>query len=179
MSEVVVRRFVGADTVETVEVFKAIYAATSGSYPLLRECSDAAVETWLANKKWFGRWVAVAGSGTAKRVVGHVGSCSAASDTSRALWTDALGVETHKLSVISRLGVSPAAQRSGVAWNLLKAAVEQAQVAGNTAVLDVAASNVTAIRLYQAFGFEIVATSTGSWDGKPLEIAVLVYCEKK
>lgn len=175
MSEVVVRRFDEADAVETVEVFKAIHAATSGSYPLLRECSDAAVETWLGNKNWFNRWVAVSGLGPAKRVVGHVGICSAGSDTSLTLWTDALGVETGELSVVSKLGVSPAAQRSGVAWNLLKVAVEQAQAAGNAAVLDVASSNVAAIRLYQAFGFRTVATAEDSWDGKPLEVAAMVY----
>lgn len=102
---------------------------------------DAA--SWLTPAEFVGAWVAVDGG----EVLGHI-----------AVVSD----DTSELSV-TRLFVTPAAQRRGVASALLMAAVGHARNEQRQLSLDVVDVSTAAIALYEKLGWRLVDVRPASW----------------
>ncbi|GAA1136207.1 hypothetical protein GCM10009630_38970 [Kribbella jejuensis] len=71
-------------------------------------------------------------------------------------------VELDVVEVL-RIAVAPAERRTGIGGQLLTIALERC--AGRTVLLEVAASNESAIGLYRGFGFEEISRRRGYYAG--------------
>ncbi|MEU5956101.1 GNAT family N-acetyltransferase [Streptomyces sp. NPDC047525] len=115
---------------------------------------------WLAGGSLIGAWVAELGG----RVVGHVALCrSGADDVAPALWSGREGLAGERVAVVSRLFVAPGARGHGIGAMLLDRVVAEAGELGLATVLDVVASDTSAIALYERTGWRFLGTDEQHW----------------
>jgi [ribosomal protein S18]-alanine N-acetyltransferase len=75
---------------------------------------------------------------------------------------------------INTLAVAPAARRRGVATALLRAVMAEAELEGALkATLEVRASNVAALALYERLGFRVSAKRAGYYTNPPEDALIL------
>ncbi|MFE7271855.1 GNAT family N-acetyltransferase [Streptomyces sp. NPDC057623] len=116
--------------------------------------------SWLARPSLLAAWVADLDG----QLVGHVGlSRGTTGDMAAALWSAREGVKPDVTAVVSRLFVDPAARGHGLGAALLEHAVGEARARGLYLVLDVVASDVSAIALYERLGWQLLATVEQQW----------------
>jgi ribosomal protein S18 acetylase RimI-like enzyme len=117
--------------------------------------------TWLAHAGQVGAWVAELDGQT----VGHIAlSSPRTGDLAPHVWSRTVGAGVDHAGVISRLFVGPAARGRGVASLLLAQAVHHAQERGLHPVLDVVASDASAIALYERLGWSRLGQFDQAWD---------------
>ena len=119
-------------------------------YPL-RWPSDPVL--FLSPPDTLGTWVAEAGG----RVVGHAVLCAATDDESAAVWSRESGLTPSQLGSVKRFFVAREARGAGLGRALLEAACAEGAARGLRLALDVAETNRDAIRLYERFGWTLVA----------------------
>ena len=129
--DVVVRDRVEADLPACVEALRRVHEADD--YPREWPADPA---SWLCPAACVGTWVATLD----RDVVGHV--VTTAPDAGRA-W-------------VSRLFVTPSAQRRGVAAALLEVAGEDARSVGRSLELGVVEESTAAIALYERLGWTLL-----------------------
>lgn len=116
--------------------------------------------SWLARPSLLAAWVADLNG----QVVGHVGlSRGTMDDAAAALWSAREGEMPDVTAVVSRLFVDPAARGNGLGAVLLEQAVGEARSRGLHPVLDVVASDVSAIALYERLGWQLLDTVDQQW----------------
>ncbi|MFJ1881793.1 GNAT family N-acetyltransferase [Streptomyces sp. NPDC088137] len=127
---------------------------------------------WLAQPSLFAAWVAELDG----KVVGHVGLCEGgAGDRAPVLWSRRAGVPVEKAAVISRLFVSPTARGHGVGALLMERATGEARRRERHPVLDVLASDTSAVALYGRLGWTLLATVDHRWSPTETE-TVTLHC---
>ena len=114
--------------------------------------------------------VAVEGSAT----VGHAGLHRWTPDTACLLQPEVLGVDPHRLGVVARLFVAPAARRSGAGEALLRDMTAEAHRRSLWPVLDVATQFTGAAALYEKCGWRCVGEETVVV-GAPTPFPTLVF----
>ncbi|MER6448390.1 GNAT family N-acetyltransferase [Streptomyces venezuelae] len=125
---------------------------------------------WLSGPTLLAAWVAELDG----RIVGHVGlSRSAADDAAPALWSGREGVGAAAAAVVGRLFVAPAARGHGIGALLMARATQEARGRALHPVLDVVASDTSAVALYERLGWELLATVEQRWSP---ELTVTVRC---
>ncbi|MFE3325419.1 GNAT family N-acetyltransferase [Streptomyces sp. NPDC059176] len=125
---------------------------------------------WLSRTSLLGAWVA----GLDDRLVGHVGlSRSGEGDLAAGLWSARNGASRAPAAVVSRLFVSPQARGHGMGALLIGHAVEEARRHGVHPVLDVVASDTSAVALYERLGWKLMATVEQRWSPSQL---VVIRC---
>jgi GNAT superfamily N-acetyltransferase len=138
---------------------------------------------WLQPPRQRNAWVAVtvvppepAGQDEPEgRIAGHVALNTAEGDPSIGISSEACGLTTDRLAVVSRLFVSVGCRRRGLARALLGHAVGHAHSQGLRPVLDVLEADRAAIALYEADGWQRVGSVTfRSRLGEPLPGSVYV-----
>ncbi|MGW6574732.1 GNAT family N-acetyltransferase [Streptomyces sp. NPDC054945] len=108
------------------------------------------------------------------RIVGHIGLFrSAADDAAAALWNGREGTNRAPAAVIGRLFVAPAARGHGIGALLMARATREARERDLHPVLDVVASDTSAVALYERLGWELLATVEQRWSP---ERTVTVHC---
>ena len=134
---------------------------------------DAGLGAFVAPDDALGAWVAELDG----ELEGNVLLRPRSAPPSVLLAADALAVEPSRLGFVARLMVAPHARRRGVARRLLDVAVREARRQGLVPVLDVVTSDVAAIALYEAAGWqrlgELVVTMR---DGR--DLALLVFAPR-
>lgn len=125
---------------------------------------------WLSQPALLAAWVAELDG----RVVGHIGlSRSEPGDAAPVLWSSREGASSASAVVVNRLFVAPAARGHGIGALLLAQAMRDAQERDLHPVLDVVASDASAVALYERLGWELLATVEQQWSP---EQAVVVHC---
>ncbi|MFB7254251.1 GNAT family N-acetyltransferase [Streptomyces nojiriensis] len=125
---------------------------------------------WLSGPELLAAWVAELDG----RIVGHIGlSRAAADDAAPALWSGREGVSGAAAAVVGRLFVAPAARGHGIGELLMARAAREARERDLHPVLDVVASDASAVALYERLGWELLATVEQRWSP---ERTVTVHC---
>ncbi|MFF4266099.1 GNAT family N-acetyltransferase [Streptomyces virginiae] len=125
---------------------------------------------WLSQPALLAAWVAELDG----RIVGHIGlSRGEADDAAPALWSGREGVSSAAAAVVGRLFVAPAARGHGIGALLMERAVREARERARHPVLDVVASDTSAVALYERLGWERLATVEQRWSP---EHTVTVHC---
>ncbi|WP_461028189.1 GNAT family N-acetyltransferase [Streptomyces sparsus] len=126
---------------------------------------------WLTRPALVSAWVAELDG----RVAGHVClSGSGVGDVAPDLWSAREGVSGDEAAVVSRLFVAPAARGHGLGAALLARAAAQARARGLHPVLDVVASDTTAVALYERLGWALLGIGEQRWSPDRL-VAVRCY----
>jgi GNAT superfamily N-acetyltransferase len=129
------------------------------------------LEQFLASPDALSAWV-VEERG---EVVGHVALHRRSSDAVLALASEVLHQPTHRLGVVARLLVAPAARRRGIGRLLLETAAGESQRRGLWPILDVVTEHLDAIRLYEQVGWIRAGQVTARFgDGNDLEEIVFL-----
>lgn len=150
-----IRQRLDHDLDECVVVLAAVHE--QDGYPLNWPDNP---HSWLARPALFAAWVAERNG----RIVGHVGlSRGTEHDAAAALWGAREGRGPDKAAVISRLYVCPAARGHGLGAALLDKAAGEAHSRGLQPVLDVVASDTSAVSLYERAGWQLLATVDEQW----------------
>ncbi|MFI8007919.1 GNAT family N-acetyltransferase [Streptomyces sp. NPDC086010] len=127
-------------------------------------------DEWLSSASLLGAWVVEVGG----HLVGHVSlSSSGEGDLAPDLWSARNGTPKELTAVVSRLFVAPQARGHRVGALLIGRAVEEARRQGLHPVLDVVASDTAAATLYEALGWERIATVEQRWSPSQL---VAIHC---
>jgi len=154
----VIRRRNESELDECVRVLAEVHRRDG--YPMRWPASPVG---WLAEPALFTAWVASLDG----RLVGHVGLSRAEhGDTAAALYGE-------DAAMVSRLFVSPAARGHGTGTALLKVAVREARQNGLRPVLDVLATSVSAVALYERLGWRLLGTADRQWG--PDQVVVRCY----
>ncbi|MFF3087912.1 GNAT family N-acetyltransferase [Streptomyces nojiriensis] len=126
---------------------------------------------WLSGPELLAAWVAELDG----RIVGHIGlSRAAADDAAPALWSSREGVSgAAAAAVVGRLFVAPAARGHGIGELLMARATREARERDLHPVLDVVASDASAVALYERLGWELLATVEQRWSPRR---TVTVHC---
>ncbi|MEY2227169.1 GNAT family N-acetyltransferase [Streptomyces sp. BF23-19] len=125
---------------------------------------------WLSRPALLAAWVAELDG----RIVGHIGlSRGEPDDAAPALWSSREGVNSTAAAVVGRLFVAPAARGHGIGALLMARAVREARERDLRPVLDVVASDASAVALYERLGWERLATVEQRWSP---ERTVTVHC---
>ncbi|CAG6396350.1 GNAT family N-acetyltransferase [Streptomyces cocklensis] len=115
---------------------------------------------WLAPPAQLAAWVAELDG----RVVGHAGlSRSEEGDAAAALWNRRGGAGAGEAAVVGRLFVALAARGHGIGALLMAQVVAEAREHGLHPVLDVVASDSSAVALYERLGWELLGTVEQRW----------------
>lgn len=112
------------------------------------------------------------------RIVGHAALHQASVDPTLAAAQRATALPADRLAVVSRLFTSPALRRAGIGRALLRHAAGQAESRGQRAVLDVGQTLHAPVALYEAEGWERVASLALRVDDAVLDLWVYVSPEK-
>lgn len=125
---------------------------------------------WLMQPSLVAAWVAELDG----RIVGHIGlSRSEADDAAPVLWSSREGVSSAAVAVVNRLFVAPTARGHGIGALLMTRVMREAKERGLHPVLDVVASDTSAVALYERLGWELLATVEQQWGP---EQTVTVHC---
>jgi GNAT superfamily N-acetyltransferase len=144
-----------------VELARAVHERDGYPHYLPDDLTD-----FLVMPDAYGTWVAERDG----RILGHVALRRRTAPAPMELASAATGQPAHRLGVISRLLVAPAARRAGVGRRLLEHAREQAVNRGLWPVLDVAADLTGALRLYESCGWARAGAVTVTFrDGNSLD----------
>ncbi|MEU9101287.1 GNAT family N-acetyltransferase [Streptomyces sp. NPDC048361] len=127
-------------------------------------------DAWLSQPALLAAWVAELDG----RIVGHIGlSRSEAGDVAPGLWGGREGASRASAGVVSRLFVASAARGHGIGALLMAQAMRDARERDLHPVLDVVASDASAVALYERLGWELLGTVEQQWS---LEQTVVVHC---
>ncbi|MEV7557259.1 GNAT family N-acetyltransferase [Streptomyces sp. NPDC089795] len=160
-----VRRRTEADLAACVRVLAEVHERNG--YPVNWPDHPKA---WLSGPALLVAWVAELDG----RIVGHIGlSRGEADDAAPALWSSREGVSSAAAAVVGRLFVAPAARGQGIGALLMDRVVREARERGLHPVLDVVASDASAVALYERLGWERLATVEQRWSP---ERTVTVHC---
>ena len=161
-----VRRRDASDLAACVRVLADVHS--SNGYPV--NWPDRP-DDWLTQPGQLAAWVAEVNG----RVVGHVGlSRSGAGDLAAVLCSRQEGVPLDGIAVVSRLFVSPTARGCGIGAMLLATAVGDARERTLRPVLDVLASDTSAVALYERLGWRRLGTIDQEW-GPAQTVCVRCY----
>ena len=114
---------------------------------------------WLTPPGALDAWVALCDG----EVVGHVMLVEGGKVEHAAELAEAAGVPVTGLAGVSRLFVTPAARRTGVAATLLERVEDTPARRGRRLVLDVVDDGGPAVRLYERLGWTRVAEGEATW----------------
>lgn len=146
----------GADLDRCVQVLAGVHA--QDGYPVNWPGDPTG---WLSQRSLLAAWVAELDG----RVVGHVGmGRSGPGDAAAQLWSRREGVSTERTAVVSRLFAAPSARGHGIGTLLMNRVTEEARERGLHSVLDVVASDKSAVALYERLGWEHLGTVEQRWD---------------
>lgn len=116
-------------------------------------------ECWLAPEPFLSAFVVSVDDA----VVGHAAlSGRSEGDLAPGLWSARTGANIDDVAVVSRFFVAPTARGSGVAARLLAYLVAVALQRGLTPVLDVVASDASAVALYERSGWALLGAAVGT-----------------
>jgi GNAT superfamily N-acetyltransferase len=110
---------------------------------------------FLVSRHALAAWVAAANS----EIVGHVALHTRSAPEVMRIGRQVSGLGDEELAVVARLIVAPAARHQGVGRALLETATAQAREVGRRPILDVHATLISAISLYESVGW-LLAGST-------------------
>jgi ribosomal protein S18 acetylase RimI-like enzyme len=112
-------------------------------------------ESWLTPPDLLKAWVAELDG----RIVGHVALSHPSGEDAVALWQEQSGASESEVAVLARLFVAPEARRMALGRRLTQAAMEYATEEDLRLVLDVMTKDTSAMRLYEALGWQRIGTS--------------------
>ncbi|MDO0936589.1 GNAT family N-acetyltransferase [Streptomyces sp. DG2A-72] len=151
-----IRRRLDRDLDACVLVLAAVHE--QDGYPLNWPANP---HSWLTRRALLAAWVAEQNG----QIVGHIGlSRGTEHDAAAALWSAREGQDPDGTAVISRLFVCPAARGHGLGAALLDRALSEARSRELQPVLDVVASDTSAVALYERSGWRLLATVDQQWD---------------
>lgn len=128
----------------------------SDRYPMVWPDDPTA---WLAPPGALDAWVALCDG----EIVGHVMLVDGGKVEYAAELAEAAGVPVTGLAGVSRLFVTPATRRTGVAAALLERVEDTPARRGRRLVLDVVDDGGPAVRLYERLGWTRVAEGEATW----------------
>lgn len=125
---------------------------------------------WLSEPSLLAAWVA----DSDEQIMGHIGLCRGeAGDAAPDLWSKRAGSGAEMTAVVSRLFVAPEVRGRGLGALLVAQAAWEARELGLHPVLDVVASDIAAVALYESLGWSLLATVEQQWE--PAK-TVTVHC---
>jgi ribosomal protein S18 acetylase RimI-like enzyme len=153
------------DLAGCVELAREVHAMDG--YPSF--LGDGGFEQFVAPDDALGAWVATRGDD----VVGNVLLRPRSAPVSIELAAASLAVDAARLGFVARLMVAPRARRHGLARRLLDVVVHEARRRRLVTVLDVVATDVGAVALYEATGWRrLGALDQPLRDGRTLALVV-------
>ncbi len=127
---------------------------------------------WLTRSAQLAAWVAEVNG----QVVGHVGlSRGGGEDLAAVLWSRRENVPLEDTAVISRLFVSPTARGRGAGASMMATAVRAARERAAHPVLEVVASDLAAVALYERLGWHLLGTVEEAWGPRAQPVSVRCY----